>query len=98
MLKLLTIFTLSTAVLFASTAAVAQGADDPGTAGTFAEPSIVNPTWAFDLEVSPPNAVAVPGPTGRLQWYWYLAYKVTNNTDEDRLFIPEIVVLNNHGE
>ena len=100
MRNLLTIFTLSVLVLLAPAAATAQDAADeaPANPGSFAEPSIVNPTWAFDLEVSTPNAIAVPGPTGRLQWYWYIAYKVTNHTGEDRLFIPEVVVLNNHGE
>lgn len=97
MRNLLTIFTLSIATLLASAAASAQDGA-PEAAGTFAEPSIVNPTWAFDLEIAKPNAIAVPGPSGRLQWYWYIAYKVTNNTNEDRLFIPEVVVLNNHGE
>ncbi|MEM7627302.1 MAG: hypothetical protein AAF333_17025 [Planctomycetota bacterium] len=97
MRNLLTIFTLSAATLLVSASGTAQ--DAPAEApGTFAEPSIVNPTWAFDLKVSTPNAIAVPGPNGRLRWYWYIAYKVTNNTGEDRLFIPEVVVLNNHGE
>ncbi|MEM1107801.1 MAG: hypothetical protein AAGH99_03835 [Planctomycetota bacterium] len=65
--------------------------------GTFAEPSTINPTWEFDLEVTTPQPIAVPNARGRLSWYWYLPYKVINNTDEDRLFIPEVTILDNHG-
>ncbi|MEM8496165.1 MAG: hypothetical protein AAF663_12355, partial [Planctomycetota bacterium] len=33
----------------------------------------------------------------RTTWYWYLPYKVVNHTNEDRLFIPEVTVMDNHG-
>ncbi|MBB6429995.1 hypothetical protein [Algisphaera agarilytica] len=65
--------------------------------GTFAEPSIINPTWEFELEVKNPQPIAVPDAKGRMVWYWYLPYKVINNTNEDRLFIPEVSVVDNHG-
>lgn len=92
----LKILALCAATLLVPAVVSAQEASDGP--GTFAQPSIVNPTWAFDLKVQTPSAIAVPGANGRLQWYWYIAYQVTNNTGEDRLFIPEVVVLNNHGE
>lgn len=69
----------------------------PGTSGTFAEPSIINPTWEFELDVKNPQPIAVPGANGRMVWYWYLPYQVINNTNEDRLFIPEVSVMDNHG-
>lgn len=80
----------------AAAPAAADAAAAP-TPGTFAEPSIINPTWTFDLAVNAPQPIAVPGPGGRPTWYWYLPYQVTNNTGEDRLFIPEITVLDTNG-
>ena len=74
------------------------GGENAPPPGTFAQPSIVNPSWSFELSMLTPNAIAVPTARGRVAWYWYAAYRVTNNTGEDRLFIPEVVVLNNHGE
>jgi len=80
----------------AKSAASAQDAASE-TPGTYAEPSIINPTWAFDLAINNPQPIAVPDAQGRMVWYWYLPYQVVNNTREDRLFIPEVTVLDNHG-
>ncbi|MEM8738805.1 MAG: hypothetical protein AAGG38_10065 [Planctomycetota bacterium] len=74
-----------------SSAGAAEGA------GTFAEPSIINPAWSFDLEVNTPKAIAVADDRGLVRWYWYMAYQVTNNTGEDRLFIPEVTVIDDNG-
>lgn len=92
---------LITALLLATPVLPAAAQDDNAASeeapGTFAEPSIINPTWEFDLEVNPPQAIAVTDSNGLNTWYWYLPYKVVNNTGEDRLFIPEVTVLDNNG-
>lgn len=82
------------AALLTGGAAHAQSAEAPG---TFAEPSIVNPSWAFDLTVATPRPVSVEI-NGKTKWYWYLPYKVVNNTGDDRLFIPEVTITNDQGE
>lgn len=76
------------------TTAQEASADAPG---TFAQPSIINPTWEFELDAQLPQPIAVPNASGQMVWYWYLPYKVVNNTGEDRLFIPEVSVMDNHG-
>lgn len=85
---------LVAALLLSVSSQTASGQDS---SGTFAEPSIINPTWEFELEVKNPQPIAVPGDNGRTVWYWYLPYKVVNHTNEDRLFIPEVSVMDNHG-
>jgi len=62
------------------------------------EPAIVNPSWTLDFEFQTPNAVAVEDDDGNVRWYWYLPYKVTNNTGEDRLFAPEIIIYHDNGQ
>ncbi|MEM9418623.1 MAG: hypothetical protein AAGA25_06135 [Planctomycetota bacterium] len=94
MRHLLLLSALVPCVLLGLSPQTASAQDSPG---TFAEPSIINPTWEFDLEVKTPQPIAVPDANGRMVWYWYLPYKVVNNTNEDRLFIPEVSVVDNHG-
>ncbi len=73
-----------------------QSADEQDV-GTFAQPAILSPAWELDLQVNTPNAIRVPDANGFDQWYWYAAYQVTNNSGEDRLFIPEIAVTDDNG-
>jgi len=68
------------------------------TAEAAPEPAIVNPSWSFDFTFQNPNAVSITDEDGNVRWYWYLPYKVVNNTGEDRLFIPEIVIYNDNGQ
>jgi len=64
----------------------------------FPEPSIVAKAWELDIEVQKPRAVSMRDSQGRLQWYWYVAYKVQNNTKRERLFIPEIAIATDEGD
>lgn len=64
----------------------------------FPEPSIVSRAWELDVEVQKPQAVSMRDSQGRLQWYWYAAYKVQNNTKRERLFIPEITIATDEGD
>ncbi len=64
--------------------------------GSFPKPALASPQWTLDLEVATPRPVAIQTAAGT-QWYWYLSYKIVNNTGEDRLFLPEITVVTDAG-
>lgn len=70
----------------------------PRSAEAVTEPQIVNPSWSLTLTYRLPQAVAVVDADGVTRWFWYLPYKVTNHTGEDRLFVPEVVVYKDNGE
>ncbi len=62
------------------------------------EPSFLSRAWQFDMDYGKPRLIFVKQPgesAGR--YYWYLPYTVTNNTGEDRLFIPNVTVMANTG-
>lgn len=50
------------------------------------EPSPTPVSWELKFESTRPERITVGGRT-----YWYLVYKVTNHTDEDVAFQPDIV-------
>ncbi len=62
------------------------------------EPAIVNPSWSIDFTFENPQPVAFTDGDGNVRWYWYLPYKVTNKTGDDRLFVPEVVIYNDNGQ
>ncbi len=70
------------------------------TQGTLAypEPAAVSPSWSLDVEVQTPEAIAIEDVDGSIRWFWYMTYKVVNNTGQDLLFIPEITIANDTGE
>ena len=76
--------------LLTAAALPAAAQDEPG---TFARPAAVSDAWSYDVTVATPRVIQVRG-----RWYWYMAYKVVNNTGADRLFVPEVTVTNDHGE
>jgi hypothetical protein len=39
----------------------------------------------------------VPDADGIPHWYWYLPYTVVNRTGADRMFVPEVLVVNEEG-
>lgn len=67
-------------------------------AQAYPKPAIVSPSWNLDFEAGRPQAIMVPDLAGRPQWFWFLPYQVTNNTGEDRLFIPEFTVYTDQGD
>jgi len=52
-------------------------------------------TWTLDFKYADPEAIVVVSPTGKREVYWYIVYTVTNNTGEDRMFIPSFTLLSN---
>lgn len=65
----------------------------------FPEPDLVSDAWQFDFEHEAPRRIVVRLPGEKQATiYWYLPYTVTNNTGEDRLFIPSFTVLTDAGD
>lgn len=80
---------------------LASAQDAAGLSGrepAYPTPEIVSPSWNLDLEYGTPRTIAVRTLSGGYQWYWYLPYKVTNRTGENRLFIPEVTVYTDEGD
>ncbi len=75
-----------------STAAIAQEAEVG-----HPEPDIISSSWVLDFEWDTPKAIAVADPAGKLTWYWFMTYKVTNHTGQERLFVPEFEVSDDTG-
>jgi hypothetical protein len=66
---------------------------------SYAEPSILSPSWQFDFTFTNPRLIRVAVPGEELpQWYWYLPYTVSNHTGEDRLWVPSFVIFTDRGE
>lgn len=66
----------------------------PGLAPT---PMVVTDAWAIDIKLEKPRPIAVEDLQGNLKWYWYMPYTVTNNTGENQLFIPDVVIATDMG-
>jgi hypothetical protein len=66
-------------------------------AHAFPEPSSAPRDWHFDFTHSQPQPIAIRTAEG-IRWFWYMSYKVVNNTGQDRLFIPEIVMASDQGD
>jgi hypothetical protein len=67
-------------------------------AHAFPEPAIVSRDWLFDVTVDKPRPISIRDVHGETRWFWYMTYNVTNNTGDDRLFIPEITVATDEGD
>ncbi|MFP4145725.1 MAG: hypothetical protein ACLFV3_11340 [Phycisphaeraceae bacterium] len=69
------------------------------TAHAYPEPAVVSPSWNLDVTIDRPQTIAVRNTgTGELDWYWYMPYKVVNNTGQEQLFIPEITIATDTGK
>jgi len=64
----------------------------------FPVPAIAPKSWELTFTHSEPKAIAVKDATGVAHWYWYMSYKVVNNTQADRLFVPDIDVATEQGD
>ncbi len=64
----------------------------------YPEPAIVSPSWSLLAEVQKPEAISIEDVDGSIRWFWYITYKVTNPTEQDLLFIPEITIANDLGQ
>ena len=67
-------------------------------AQAYPKPALVSEAWHLDFECDAPRTLAVTDENGDTRWYWYLTYRVENNTGHDQLFIPEVTILTDHGQ
>ena len=69
----------------------------PGTAVAGPEPAPVPKRWQLDVAFSPLNLTTVEVPDAGRRAYFYLTYKVTNNTGDDLLFAPSFHMTTGSG-
>ena len=62
------------------------------------EPALVSKSWEFKFTFDTPRAIAVRNLQGENEWFWYMSYKVVNNSGQERLFIPEITIASDQGD
>ena len=66
-------------------------------ASGYPEPSIYPVSWEFNFQYRAPRRIVVQGQDGTSRAYYYMIYTVTNDTDEERLFLPEIEMVTADG-
>jgi hypothetical protein len=66
---------------------------------TAPEPAEIPTAWELDFRHDPPRPILlqVPG-KARPQLFWYMRYTVTNNTGEDRIFVPDFTLYTDTGQ
>lgn len=64
----------------------------------YPEPAVVARTWQFDFSHGQPQPIAVSDIHGTPRWYWYMPFKVTNNTGTERVLVPEITIATDQGD
>lgn len=81
-------------VLALSVSGAASSAAPP----SYPRPSVSPVAWEVDLEYRRPRriVVEVPGQSAP-KAYWYMIYTVTNNSDEELFFLPDIEMLTQDG-
>jgi hypothetical protein len=73
--------------------AVAAALSAASGTGAFPKPSPYPTTWELKVEVASPKRVVVGGKA-----YWYLTYRVTNETGQERVFLPTFEVMTPDGK
>lgn len=68
------------------------------TAHAAPEPALVTKSWEFKFTFDTPRAIAVRNLAGETEWFWYMSYKVVNNSGQERLFIPEFTIASDRGD
>lgn len=64
----------------------------------YPEPSVASDAWQLELEWQKPRPIAIHNDHGLYEWYWYMPYKVVNNSDQTVLFIPEVTIATDTGQ
>jgi hypothetical protein len=67
-------------------------------AGDYPEPSPYPVSWELKFDYGVPKRIVVTVPGQAPQAYWYLTYRVTNNTGEEQLFLPLFEMLTSDGK
>ncbi len=63
----------------------------------YPEPSFAPVSWELEFEWRSPKRIEVRVAGQGTKAYWYMPYTVTNDTDEERHFFPEIVLVDANG-
>jgi hypothetical protein len=62
-------------------------------------PNVVPGGWQLDFKYDKINVIGVRAYLQeKVKYYWYVRYKVTNNTGRDRTFVPDIWLLTDAGD
>ncbi|MCE9591609.1 MAG: hypothetical protein K8S99_13920 [Planctomycetes bacterium] len=64
----------------------------------FPEPAAAPRGWLLDFTHSKPTPIALQAADGKVRWFWYMTYKVQNNTGQNRIFIPEVTIASDQGD
>lgn len=79
-------------------AVVLTGAMFTRESAAFPEAATAPRAWQLDFTFDKPQAIAITGIDGKVRWYWYIAYKVQNESGRDRYYIPEIALSTDQGD
>lgn len=63
----------------------------------YPKPAPAPKSWEMTFTHGDPQPIAVKQSDGRTQWYWYMTYKIVNDTDREQQWIPEITVTTDQG-
>ncbi len=90
--------TLALSLVAALTFSLGSTAVAAPRAGDFPEPSPYPITWELKFEHGRPKRIVVTVPGRAPQAYWYMTYRVTNETGQEQLFLPEFEMLTSDGK
>lgn len=62
------------------------------------EPSLVPRSWDLEITAQPLRSILVKQPSGAYEAYWFIAYKLVNNTEQERQFVPEFTMATDAGD
>ncbi|HEY7119340.1 MAG TPA: hypothetical protein VH475_22305 [Tepidisphaeraceae bacterium] len=66
--------------------------------GAYPKPSVNKVAWELDFTHGAPTRITVKTPGGDApQAFWYMTFKVTNNTTDEREFLPVIELVDDKG-
>jgi hypothetical protein len=94
-MRYLTPVLLVALLMMSPLARAAERVEEPG---SFPRPSPNPITWELKFKHSMPKRIVVDVPGGAPQAFWYMTYTVTNNTGQERSFLPFFEMLTDDGK
>jgi hypothetical protein len=90
--------TLATLTVAAALLCVCVGRAIGANVGDYPEPSPYPVSWELKFEHGTPKRIVVSVPGQAPQAYWYMTYRVTNDTGQEQLFLPLFEMLTRDGK
>jgi hypothetical protein len=90
--------TLATLTVAAALFCLGAGRGFAAGPGDFPEPSPYPISWELKFEHGTPKRVVVSVAGQAPQAYWYMTYRVTNDTGQEQLFLPVFELLTSDGK